>query len=253
MKPSHASRRERVRRRLKKLDADALLVTSFTNVTYLTGFTGDDSYLLLRRDGDLLLTDRRYSVQLEEECPDLEIHARGPGVSMIESLVKALRSARVQRLAIEAEAMSVGLQGRIAGKLPKLAMVPTSGLVEHFRQIKDRYEIAQIRQAVRFAEKAFVAMRALLRPELTEKQVADLLDHQLRLFGAVREGFPSIVASGPRAALPHATPGPRPVGEHPILLVDWGANGGLYLSDLTRVLELCKKRNSTRSLPFGRG
>ncbi len=238
MKPCYASRRDRVRRRLKKLDADALLVTSVANVTYLTGFTGDDSFLLLRRDGELLLTDPRYTVQLQDECPDLEILARRPGGSMIESLTKALRSARVRRLAIEAEAMSVGLQGRIAEKLPKLQMIPTSGLVESFRQIKDRFEIGRIRQAVRCAEKAFVAMRALLRPELSEKQVADLLDHQLRVFGAVREGFPSIVASGPRAALPHASPGARPVGEHPILLVDWGANGGLYLSDLTRVLVL---------------
>lgn len=236
MKPCYASRRERVRRRLKRLDAHALLVTGGANVTYLTGFTGDDSFLLLWRDGELLLTDPRYTVQVQEECPDLEILARSPSESIVCSLAKALRSARVARLAIEAETMSVGLQGRIAEKLPKLQMIPTTGLVERFRQIKDRYEIGQIRQAVRYAEKAFLAMRALLRPELSEKQVADLLDYQLRLFGAVREGFPSIVASGPRAALPHARPGGRRVGEDSILLVDWGANGGQYLSDLTRVL-----------------
>jgi len=238
MKPNYPTRRERVRRRLKKLGADALLVTSFTNVTYLTGFTGDDSYLLLRRDGEVLLTDPRYTEQLEEECPGLEVEARGPHGSMIQLLARVLRSARIGRLAIEAESMTVGLRERIAGKLPRLEMIPTSGLVEEFRQIKDRFEISEIRRAVRYAEKAFLAIRALLRPEMTEKQVSDLLDHQLRLFGAEREGFRTIVGAGPRAALPHAVPGAWPIGEHPILLIDWGATAGIYLSDLTRTLVL---------------
>ena len=93
-----------------------------------------------------------------------------------------------------------------------------------------------MRKAVWQAEKAFAVLRATLRPEQTEKELADELDHQLRLFGAKDCAFPSIVAVGPRAALPHAVARAKRVGEGDFVLVDWGADEGLYKSDLTRVL-----------------
>jgi len=236
MKDRHPARREKLHRAVAKTGADALLVTNFTNVTYLTGFTGDDSYLLLRPAGDLVFSDSRYTTQLAEECPGLDREIRRSGVSMLETLVKQLRRTRIRRLAIEGDSMTVSLRDRIAGELPKLDIHPTSGVVERLRQIKDKDEITQLRQAVELAEKAFGVVRAMLRPETTEKELADELDHQLRLFGAIGCSFPSIVAVGARAALPHATPGDRTIGSADFVLIDWGADGGLYKSDLTRVL-----------------
>jgi Xaa-Pro aminopeptidase len=233
---SHQLRRDRLRTGLKKAGATALLVTDFGNVTYLTGFTGDDSYLLLRDDGELVLTDPRYTTQLGEQCPGLELHIRPPGTSMLQAVVKVLKSAKIVRLAIEADSMTVGFRDRIAHKLPKLAFVPVAGAVEKLRQIKDKGEIEQLRKAVWYAEKAFAALRATLRPEQSEKTVADEMEHQVRLFGGRCSSFPTIVAVGDRAALPHAVPTSRRIGEGDFVLVDWGASSGLYNSDLTRVL-----------------
>jgi Xaa-Pro aminopeptidase len=230
------ARRNRLRKALKRAGVDALLVTDFTNVTYLTGFTGDDSYLLVRRDGELVLSDPRYTTQLGEECPGVDLQIRPPGVTMLQAVVRAVRSAKIGRLGIEGDSMTVGLRNRMAEKLPKTEIVATSGLVEDLRLIKDKYEIARMREAVLQAENAFAALRATLRPETTEKQAADELEHQCRLFGAKDAAFPTIVAVGPRAALPHATPTRRKIGESDFVLVDWGANEGLYRSDLTRVL-----------------
>jgi Xaa-Pro aminopeptidase len=232
----YAARRDKLRKALRKTEAEALLVTNFTNVTYLTGFNGDDSYLLVRPDGELMLTDGRYTTQLEEECPGLEVSARRPGVSMHEAVVKAVKRAQIGRLGIEAESMTVAQRDKLAEKLPKLELVATPGLVEDLREVKDRWEIERIREAVRVAEKAFAVVRATLRPEMTEKFVADELEHQIRLFGARCSSFPNIVAVGPRAALPHAVPGRYTLGESELLLIDWGADKGLYKSDLTRVL-----------------
>ena len=232
----HPERRDKLRRELKRSGADALLVTNFTNVTYLTGFTGDDSYLLVFPKGEVLLSDPRYTTQLGEQCPDVDLNIRKPGATMLQAVVKVLRSSGVNRLGIEAESMTVSLREKIAGKMPKLEIVSTAGLVEKMRQIKDKDEVDSIRQAVWQAEKAFGVLRATVRPEHTEKELADELEHQFRLFGAKDCSFPSIVAVGPRAALPHATPGGNRVGEGGMLLVDWGANEGLYKSDLTRVL-----------------
>ena len=236
MKDRHQARRDRVRRAVGKTGADALLVTNFTNVTYLTGFTGDDSYLLVCPDGDLLLSDPRYTTQLGEECPGLDLEIRRPGVSMLERLVKVLRRTKIRRLAIEGDSMTVSLRDQIADALPRLAIVGTSGLVERFRSIKDKDEIARIRRAIRYAQKAFEVLRATLRPEMTEKEVANGLDHQLRLFGAKGSAFPTIVAVGARAALPHATLTDRQIGSDEFVLIDWGADEGLYKCDLTRVL-----------------
>jgi Xaa-Pro aminopeptidase len=234
------SRRDKLRKLLHKSDADAMLVTSFTNVTYLTGFTGDDSYLLLRREGEVLLSDPRYTTQLEQECAGLELAIRPPGVGMLETIEREVKKARPKRLAIEAASMTAGLRDQIADKLTKTELASTSDLVEQLRVTKDQQEIDQIRVAIWQAEKAFGVLRASLRPEQTEKEVADELEHQLRRFGAKCASFPSIIAVGDHAALPHARPTGRKIGEADFVLVDWGADAGLYKSDLTRVLVTAK-------------
>ena len=230
------SRRDRLRKAFRKAGADALLVTDFTNVTYLTGFTGDDSYLLVRRDGEIVLSDPRYVTQLDEECPGLDLQIRPPGVSMLQAVVRAVRTAKIAKLGIEGDSMTVGLHDQLAEKLPKTELVATSGLVEQLRLTKDAEEIERLRRAIWQAERAFAVIRSTLRPEMSEKQVADELEHQFRLFGAKDAAFPSIIAVGPRGALPHAVPTKKRVGDDDFVLIDWGANEGLYCSDLTRVL-----------------
>jgi len=230
------SRRDRLRRLVRKTDAEAMLVTNFTNVTYLTGFTGDDSFLLVTARGELLITDSRYTTQLEEECPGLDLYCRSHKVPMPDATAKVLKKSKIRRLAIEAGSMTVSLWEGIAEKVPNLQMVSTTGLVERLREIKDKEEIAAIRVAVDHAERAFKVVRASLRPDQTEKEVADALEHQIRLFGGRCSSFPAIVAVGSRAALPHATPTTRRLGESDFVLVDWGATGRHYMSDLTRVL-----------------
>jgi Xaa-Pro aminopeptidase len=232
----YQARRDKLRRMLRKLEVDAVLVTHFPNVTYLTGFTGDDSYLLLRRDGESLLSDGRYVTQLQEECLGLDLVIRPPGAAMTRAIVRTLRSAGVGRLAVEGDSMTVAQRDRIADKLPKLRIAATSGLVEKLRQVKDKEEIAEIRRAIGYAERAFRAVRATWRANQTEKDLADELDHQFRRFGARGASFPPIVAAGARAALPHATPTRQTLDGAELVLVDWGAEGWLYKSDLTRML-----------------
>jgi len=128
------------------------------------------------------------------------------------------------------------LHAKIGEKLAGVELIATTGLVEELRMVKDKDEITRMRHAIAIAEKAFAVIRASLVPEQTEKEVADQLVHQMRLFGATDCAFPSIVGVGSNAALPHAIPGSRRISESSILLIDWGACEGWYNSDLTRVL-----------------
>ncbi len=240
------SRRDKLRQLLQNKSLDALLVTEERNVTYLTGFTGDSSFLVIGRGtagksigsrGELLLTDHRYTEQLETECPGLDLAVRGPGVKQSDFTAATLASLQLPSLGVESEAVSVGTfeQLRAALKTTKLAL--TENLVESLREIKDDGEIAEIRAAIRIAEQAFAVIRHTLRPGRSEKEVADELEYQIRLFGGTCGAFPSIVGVGPRAALPHGRPvADSKIGDHEFVLIDWGARGRLYHSDLTRVL-----------------
>ena len=245
----YAGRREKLRKLLKKTGAEALLVTSEPNVTYLTGFTGDSSYLLVQRDKELIISDGRYGTQIANECPALEMDIRPPGILIHQQTVKILRAAKIARLAIEAESMSVANRERIADKLPKMAIGHSMGIVEFLRQTKDKEELALIREAIRIAEKSFAAIRACICPMQSEAQIGDALERQIRSFGGDGPSFPTIVAVGERGALPHAGVGGARVGDGSMVLIDWGAQWKLYKSDLTRVLV---NRVKSRPLNLGR-
>lgn len=233
---SFVARRKKLRDLIREAKVDALLVTNFTNVTYLTGFTGDDSYLLMTLDGETLITDPRYTTQLDEECPGLALEIREPGVKMMTAVVKVLTAARPERLGLEGNSATIGFERALAKEFPKTEIVATEGLVERLRIVKDKTEVVATRVACMQAKRAYDVVRASLTGNMTELEVATELEYQARRFGAKSLSFPAIVAVGPRAALPHARPTSRKLGESDFTLIDWGVNSGLYMSDLTRII-----------------
>lgn len=231
-----AKRRDKLRSMLRKEKLDGLLITNFINVTYLTGFSGDDSYLLVTPKRTIMLSDERYTTQLEEECPNLELEIRGPGKKMLTSVAKTVEGLKLGSLGFEAASMSVALHDAVAEALPSVKLVSTDSWVEELRMIKDRDEIEATRCACDQARRAFEVVRATLTPEMTELQVAADLEYQARRFGGKCLSFPPIVAVGPRAALPHANPTEKPLSASDFLLIDWGVEEQEYMSDLTRIL-----------------
>ncbi len=233
---SFVGRRKKLRDLIREANADALLVTNFTNVTYLTGFTGDDSYLLVTLDGETLITDPRYTTQLEEEYPGLALEIREPGVKMLTAVVKVLTAVRPARLGLEGNSATIAFERALAKEFPKTEIVATDGLVERLRLVKDKTEVDATRVACTQAKRAYDVVRASLTGSMTELEVAAELEYRARRFGATSLSFPAIVATGPRSALPHARPTNRKLGESDFTLIDWGVNSGLYMSDLTRII-----------------
>lgn len=242
----HAERRDRLCKAVRAEDLDGMLITHPLNVTYLTGFSGDSSYLILGKNKILLISDERFTVQLREECPGLETYIRPPSQKLLEAAIEVLTKLGFRALGFESGNMSVAdweyLSKAVSG--PEWKGGPDR--VEKLRMMKDASEVAQIREAIRIAERAFATFRALLRPEDKEKDLSDAMEMYIRQSGGKCSSFPSIVAVGERAALPHAPPTHRSLSnflgasaadkEMPGMLVDWGASGPFYKSDLTRVL-----------------
>ncbi len=232
-----AARREKLKKVLKKEKLPAVLICNETNIRYLTGFTGDSSWLLMGDGVERIISDGRFTTQLQEECPDIEAVIRSVDRTLLQTTADNLRSLKVPVCGFESTAISYDAAAQLEEVVETPDLIPVKGLVEPLRAIKDPDEIREIREAVRQAEKAFEYLRATLTKDMTELQAAFLLEEGMRRFGAVGAGFEIITAVGERAALPHARPGQTTVGESPFMLVDWGARTHTgYVSDLTRMI-----------------
>ena len=231
-----ARRQRRLARFCRSKPVDAILISDPVNVSYLTGFSGEDSHLLLAPGQQVLLSDGRFTEQIEEECPGLEAVIRKPGQQVPEALAKLLAACRFHSVAFESTSMTVAKLETLREATPSIDWVGCRGRVERLRIVKDRNEIRQLREAVRIAEKAFAMLQASLQPTDDEKSLADAMEAYVRRAGGTCSAFPTIVAVGPRSALPHAVPTNCRCSQGDLLLVDWGAKGKFYHSDLTRIL-----------------
>ena len=247
--PDFVGRRQRLWHTVQRDGLDGLLVTNPVNVSYLTGFSGESSYLALSAARALLISDGRFPEQIAEECPGLEAHIRPPTQAMAEVTGAILQGLGVHAVGYESAHLTVADFQGLGEQAKGITWAAAADRVEQLRQCKDADEVAQLREAIRLAERAFTMFRAMLRPSDCEKDLADALEMYVRRAGGKASSFPPIVAVGARAALPHAPPTARRVEEDPLLLVDWGACGAFYKSDLTRVL--WSRHNGTASEPHG--
>jgi Xaa-Pro aminopeptidase len=233
--PDRRSERQTALRGALEADGlDALLVTHLPNIRYLTGFTGSAALLLVQPDATTLITDFRYAVQAPDEAGSaavVEIDQK----NVWDRLGRLLAAAAPGALGIEAQALTVRDAERVAG-LTRGRLVPTTDLVERLRAIKSPEEVAAIRAAADLAQAALAEVLPTVRPGLTELEIAATLEAALRRRGSEWHPFPTIVASGPRAALPHARTSPRRVQAGEWLLLDFGAQVDGYCADLTRTV-----------------
>lgn len=229
-------RRDRLRSQLAQLQIDALLVSHPVNVRYLTGFTGDASYLLVDRSRELLVSDGRFTEQIEQECPGLNTHIRTLGETTLQALGAIIQKSGFRNIGIEANRMTVAEFEGLSQKIPTTNWKSTQGVVEAFRAVKDIDEIKFIREAVAVAERVYQAFRDQLRPDHTELQLSDCVESLVRQMGGRGTSFDPIVAIGDRSGLAHAPPTMKRACEGNWLLLDWGAIHAGYRSDLTRIL-----------------
>jgi Xaa-Pro aminopeptidase len=221
---------------LDQVHLDALLLSSLANIRYLTGFSGTSAVLLVSGREVHLVTDSRYAVQAAEEAGD---------VARVSVQTQSLWTGVWQQLAALAPARVVGFEStqllhrdfhRLLEQGDRWQWRPTVDLVESLRECKDADEVAAIRRAGRMATDALAQTLPQVRPGLTELQIAGMLERALREAGSEGFAFPTIVASGPRSALPHARSSARVVEPGDLLLLDFGAQADGYCSDVTRTV-----------------
>jgi Xaa-Pro aminopeptidase len=213
-------------------ETDFLLILNETNIRYLTGFTGGDGALLAGPDWMTLLVDGRYTTQAEIETTSLEIVEFK---TRIEGISSVLQGRDVRCIGFEPSAVSYGEYQRLRDSLPNVSLQPLTSHLDFLRAVKDDDEVAEIKKAIKIAEKALTDVKSLIKPGVTEAKLAVELEYRMRRGGAGNISFDTIVATGPDAALPHATPGLRKVAAGDFVLIDYGAVLNGYHSDETRM------------------
>jgi Xaa-Pro aminopeptidase len=232
-------RAERVRAILANFDegagVDALLVTDLLNIRYLTGFTGGAGLLAMTSDSTTLVTDGRYG---DQAAADLAAAGVDATIEVTrdrqrEAIVGALEPTR--RIGLEADSITWTQQRTYATEwFAARDVVATAGLIERLRWVKDEGELARIRAAAAMADAALGELKSTLLEGPTELEFQELLDARMRALGSSEPAFPTIVASGANAALPHHRPTSRVVANGDVVLVDFGGTVDGYRSDLSR-------------------
>lgn len=236
-----ADRREERRARLLRLLAheglDGLLVTHLPNIRYLTGFTGSSAVALVLRAATVFVTDFRYRTQAEAEVGEAARVEIAPADVWAQLWQVLKEYAGAERLGFEAHALSVKAAQRAREHAAeRVRLEPAGELVEQLRVSKDPDEVDAIRQAAALAHEALAATLPAVTVGLTEREVAARLEGALRARGSEWHPFPTIVASGPRSALPHAGTGTGTIERGDWLLLDFGAQVEGYCADLTRTV-----------------
>lgn len=230
----HQLRRDTLAGRLSDLEIDALLITTLSNVRYLTGFTGSNGQVLTAVDGSsVLFTDGRYTEQAAQETQGMQIvmarDLRAP-------LVETLSAHDVSRLGFEDDQVTVATHRRWTDALEDIELVGTRGEVARQRWVKDDEELDHLRSAQRATDQAFENILDWIALGQTERQVAHQLERMILREGADGLAFESIVAFGEQAAEPHHHPGHRPLAEGDVIKLDFGARWRGYHADMTRTV-----------------
>ena len=204
------------------------------DLRYVTGFTGSSGYAVVSLDQALFLTDVRYLEQAVRQCPGWQIERHGRPAT--KELAAVLQGAGVRRLAFEPAGLTVELCDQLRTGLPEVVLHPAAGTVTALRERKDATEVAAIARACAVSDAAFAQLLPLIRPGISERELARRLEELFYRHGADGAAFETIAASGPNSALPHARPSAREIVPGDMITFDFGAAVDGYRADMTRTV-----------------
>ncbi|PYO33221.1 MAG: Xaa-Pro dipeptidase [Gemmatimonadetes bacterium] len=229
-------RQEALAGALSAAGLDGLLVTSRANIRYLTGFSGSAALVAVTRGDVLLVTDFRYDEQARAEAGAVA-RVEVESTSVWDRFFTELATlGPLGAVGYEAHALTVQDAERFTQAGQAWRWTATRDLVERLRAAKGPGEVAAIREAAELAGAALQDTLTQVRVGMTELEVAGVLEGALRRLGSEGHPFSTIVASGPRTALPHARSSRRAVAKGEWLLLDFGAQVDGYCADITRTL-----------------
>ncbi len=240
-------RLNKIRDALTELGVDAFITGNPANRRYLSGFTGSAGLVVITKERAVLITDFRYLETAASEAPNFTIRDRTNYSDPIVAIYDVLKEAGVANVAVESEALTLAEFDKWKQAFSGMTLVPTSGIVENLRTIKDEEEVSMIKQAIRITEAAFDHLLSIIRPGICELDIAIAFETFIRRQGAV-PAFDTIVASGTRGALPHGKATEKRIAAGEMVTLDIGVCYGGYCSDITRTIAVGHPSDQMRDI-----
>jgi Xaa-Pro aminopeptidase len=226
---------------LRENDLDGILVSSEANITYLSGFTGDSSRLIVSKNA-FLLTDARYTEQAKNECHKgitvikwIDDERFGP-----KTFLHICNELNIKKLGIEENNITLSEYQRLNQTDSPITLINASGLIENQRLVKDEEEINNLRRACEISVEALEMTLPYAKTGTTELELAGLLEYNMKKCGSQGLSFDSIVLGGARSSLLHGKPGNRKLQHGDFLLFDFGALYNGYHADISRTFIIGK-------------
>ena len=224
---------ESLRTALQASAVPAFLISDLPNVFWLTGFSGTYGVVIVTANAGVLISDSRYTLQAQEQAIGWDVRTFASPTEAPDFLREQLESLHLSRLHFDENVVTVGLHKRWAEKMPQITLIPAEDPISKLRVVKSDAEIEKIRAACRLADACLVHIQPLVRPGISENELAFEVELFFRRNGATT-AFAPIVVSGERSARPHGTPSDKKLERGDFVTFDIGARLDGYCSDITR-------------------
>ena len=237
---------EKLRSNFKTLGIDSIVVFNELNQHYLSEFSFTDGFLFITEENAFLVTDFRYhEMALNSASKDFEIVV--PEQRGLVALGDLINKTGAKRIGFEGGFVSFETYTNLTNKYPEVCFVNAGNVIEQIRQIKTPEEIVKMQKAQDITDKAFSHLLTMIKPDMTELEVAVELEYAMRKNGASAFAFDTISVSGDASALPHGIP--RNVKlKKGFLTLDYGAKFEGYCSDMTRTIVIGKADEDIKKL-----
>ena len=218
---------------LNEKNIDAILITDPYNLRYYTGFRGGEGIAVVTKNSNILITDSRYTEAAEKES-DFEVREFNKKNPLKELISEIIRTDNVQKVGFEDLSISFDDYRRYNSYID--SMIPLGDALILPRQIKTPEEIEMLRMAEHIGDLAFEDVLKILKPGMTELEVAAELEYSMKKHGAEGLSFDTIAASGVNSSMPHAIPSSKKIENGDFLTMDFGCKYNGYCSDMTRTV-----------------
>lgn len=242
------SRIERLSLLLKKLKLDGILISDKYNISYFSGFTGGTGYLFFSDTKRVIITDFRYTIQAKEETQEFEVIEISKEYNYFFIINDLIKKEKIQELGFESQSVLYSDYLDLKQKLIVNQLIPVNQEVSLLRAVKEQKELDLIKHAEEIGDIVFSKILNILKPGMTELEVAANLEYLMKINGAQGLSFDTIVASGIHSSMPHAIPTNKKLEKGDFLTMDFGCIYQGYCSDMTRTVVIGKASEKQKKI-----
>jgi Xaa-Pro aminopeptidase len=239
-------RLQKLRSQFEQLNIDAFLVTFQPHLRYVSGFSGSSGIGLVTPQSAFLITDGRYLQQVRQEVRDWKVYIARDGLLDEMNRQNLLRPN--WRVGFDGNTLVFEQYKFLKRIFPKVKFLPKVDSIERIAVVKDAGEIAKISKAVAITDQVFLEILPLIKPGITELDIAAEISYRHRKLGAEADAFETIVASGERSALPHGRATAKKLANGELVTLDFGCVYEGYHSDMTRTVALGKPKPEAKKI-----